>query len=85
MQRFDRTLGILLFLRSKPSVSAAALARQFDVSTRTIYRDLETQNPTIVLELLRWLGPGAELLEPHAWREGIREELRQMLASYPPQ
>jgi len=76
MQRFDRTLGILLFLRSKPSVSAAALARQFDVSTRTIYRDLE---------LLCWLGPGAELLEPHAWRERIREELRQMLASYPPQ
>ncbi len=28
------------------------------------------QNPTIVLELLRWLGPGAELLEPHAWRNG---------------
>jgi predicted DNA-binding transcriptional regulator YafY len=43
------------------------------------------QNPTIVLELLRWLGPGAELLEPHAWRERIREELSQMLASYPPQ
>ncbi len=43
------------------------------------------QNPTIVLELLRWLGPGAELLEPHAWRERVREELRLMLASYPPQ
>ena len=42
------------------------------------------QNPTIVLELLRWLGPGAELLEPQAWREQMREELGQMLASYPP-
>ncbi|HEU0000518.1 MAG TPA: HTH domain-containing protein, partial [Ktedonobacteraceae bacterium] len=42
MQRFDRILGILLFLRSKPSVSAAELARQFEVSTRTVYRDLET-------------------------------------------
>lgn len=41
MQRFDRILGILLFLRSKRSVSAAALARQFAVSTRTIHRDLE--------------------------------------------
>ncbi|HEY4384642.1 MAG TPA: WYL domain-containing protein [Ktedonobacteraceae bacterium] len=30
-------------------------------------------NPTIVLELLRWLGPGAELLEPQAWREMVRE------------
>ena len=42
------------------------------------------QNPTVVLELLRWLGPGAELLEPHAWRERLREELRQMLAYYTP-
>jgi predicted DNA-binding transcriptional regulator YafY len=42
------------------------------------------KNPTIVLELLRWLGPGAELLEPHAWRERMKEELRQMLASYTP-
>ncbi len=40
------------------------------------------QNPTVVLELLRWLGPGAELLEPVAWRERMKEELRQMLASY---
>ena len=42
------------------------------------------RNPTVVLELLRWLGPGAELLEPQNWREMIREELRQMLASYTP-
>jgi predicted DNA-binding transcriptional regulator YafY len=41
-------------------------------------------NPTFVLELLRWLGPGAELLEPQAWREQVREELRQMLAFYSP-
>lgn len=40
------------------------------------------QNPTVVLELMRWLGPGAELLEPVAWRERMKEELRQMLASY---
>src|SRR5579859_7809866 len=42
MQRFDRILGILLFLRTKPSISAAELARHFAASTRTIYRDLET-------------------------------------------
>ncbi|MDQ2905353.1 MAG: YafY family transcriptional regulator [Chloroflexota bacterium] len=40
------------------------------------------QNSTLVLELLRWLGPGAELLEPHAWRETMKEDLRQMLAPY---
>ncbi len=43
------------------------------------------QNPTLVLELVRWLGPEAELLEPVAWRERMKEELRQMLASYPSQ
>jgi len=32
-----------------------------------------------VLALLRWLGPGAELVEPAAWRERLREELRAML------
>jgi predicted DNA-binding transcriptional regulator YafY len=42
MQRFDRILGILLFLRSQRSVTASRLARQFGVSTRTIYRDIET-------------------------------------------
>jgi predicted DNA-binding transcriptional regulator YafY len=43
------------------------------------------QDPAVVLELLRWLGPGAELLEPQAWRERIREELKQMLACYTPE
>src|SRR5260370_14753881 len=42
MQRFDRILGILLFLRSKQSVSSSKLARHFEVSVRTIYRDLDT-------------------------------------------
>lgn len=39
-------------------------------------------NATLVLELLRWLGPGAELLEPLVWRQKIKEELRQMLEYY---
>jgi len=39
-------------------------------------------NRATVLELLRWLGPGAELLAPADWRDMAREELRRMLASY---
>lgn len=35
-----------------------------------------------VLELLRWLGPGAELLEPRQWRVLMKEQLTQMLARY---
>jgi predicted DNA-binding transcriptional regulator YafY len=42
MHRFDRALGILLLLRSGATVSAAELARRFEVSQRTIYRDVET-------------------------------------------
>ena len=40
------------------------------------------ENRAVVFELLRWLGPGTELLEPKAWREQIKEELQQMLSVY---
>jgi predicted DNA-binding transcriptional regulator YafY len=36
----------------------------------------------VVLELLRWLGPGAELVAPAAWRPALRAELSQMLNLY---
>jgi hypothetical protein len=39
-------------------------------------------NLSFVLELLRWLGPGAELLEPRAWREKARAELQIMIEQY---
>ena len=41
MNRIDRTLSILLLLRGGRAVSAANLARRFEVSVRTIYRDIE--------------------------------------------
>jgi len=41
MNRLDRVLGILLWLRSRKTVSAAELATQFEVSQRTIYRDIQ--------------------------------------------
>jgi len=42
------------------------------------------RDPAIVLELLRWLGPGAVLLEPEGWRAQMRADLQQMLAAYAP-
>jgi len=36
-------------------------------------------NREFVFELLRWLGPGAELVEPEAWRQALRDELKEML------
>ncbi len=41
MRRFDRMFGILLLLRDGKPVSAADLARRFNVSRRTIHRDLD--------------------------------------------
>jgi predicted DNA-binding transcriptional regulator YafY len=37
---------------------------------------------TVVMELMRWLGPGAELIEPVAWRSLLGEELEEMRRSY---
>jgi predicted DNA-binding transcriptional regulator YafY len=41
MNRVDRLLGIILTLQGRWHLTAAALAAQFEVSARTIYRDLE--------------------------------------------
>lgn len=42
MNRFDRVTAILIHLQAKRTVSGPALAEQFNVSLRTIYRDLRT-------------------------------------------
>jgi predicted DNA-binding transcriptional regulator YafY len=42
MNRFDRALGILLLLRGGKRISATTLAERFEVSVRTIYRDVDT-------------------------------------------
>jgi predicted DNA-binding transcriptional regulator YafY len=44
MRELDRILGILLLLQSGRATSAKQLAERFDVSTRTIYRDLRTMS-----------------------------------------
>ncbi len=41
MTRLDRALGILLLLSDQKSITATALAERFEVSVRTIYRDVE--------------------------------------------
>src|SRR5208337_2751715 len=41
MNRLDRTLGLLLLLRGGRIVSATELAARFEVSVRTVYRDIE--------------------------------------------
>jgi predicted DNA-binding transcriptional regulator YafY len=45
---------------------------------------LGEDNPAVVFDLLRWLGPGAELLEPRTWRAAFLAELQQMVETYRP-
>ena len=35
-----------------------------------------------VMQLVRWLGPGAEILEPLEWRDQMKDELERMRAAY---
>lgn len=42
MNKFDRVVSILMLLQTKPIVRAQDLADKFEVSLRTIYRDLRT-------------------------------------------
>jgi predicted DNA-binding transcriptional regulator YafY len=64
VNHFDRLFGILLVLQRKRAIAAAQLARQFEVSTRTIYRDLQTLNALgIPLYTTRGHGGGFRLRE----------------------
>lgn len=42
MNKFDRVVSLLLLLQSKKVVKAAEAAAHFDVSLRTVYRDIRT-------------------------------------------
>ncbi len=44
MKELDRILGILLALQGRRKISAKQLAARFEVSSRTIYRDLQTMS-----------------------------------------
>lgn len=40
MNRIDRLLALILFLQSRRVVTAEAMAAHFELSVRTIYRDI---------------------------------------------
>lgn len=62
MNRIDRLFAILLELQHKRRLRAQDLARQFEVSKRTIYRDLSALNQ-MGIPLAALPGEGFELVE----------------------
>jgi predicted DNA-binding transcriptional regulator YafY len=61
-----------------------AHARFEELSTRAgeVLMTFGENNQSFVFELLRWLGPGAELIEPEGWRKAFSEDIRAMLRNY---
>jgi len=57
-------------------------ARYEDLADDQVLMTFGQDDQEIVRELLRWLGPGAELLAPVEWRAALRDELAEMLAVY---
>jgi len=57
-------------------------ARYAELASGAVEIFFGESNRAFVFELLRWLGPGAELLEPHDWRAAFVEELRGMVDGY---
>jgi len=62
MNRIDRLFAILLTLQHKRRVRAQDLARQFEISKRTIYRDLSALNQ-MGIPIAALPGEGFELVE----------------------
>ncbi|HET9224022.1 MAG TPA: WYL domain-containing protein, partial [Roseiflexaceae bacterium] len=53
-----------------------------DLAEGQILMTFGEDDRAVVLELLRWLGPGAELVAPTTWRAALRAELSEMLGLY---
>lgn len=64
--KIDRLIAIIMILLEREKVSAKDLAQMFEVSTRTIYRDLESINQAGI-PILATAGPGggAEILKTY--------------------
>jgi predicted DNA-binding transcriptional regulator YafY len=57
-------------------------ARYTDLPSGQVELAFGESNREFVFELLRWLGPGAELLEPQDWRAEFVEEMRSIIGQY---
>lgn len=52
------------------------------VDDETVLMTYGENDISVVMDLLRWLGPGAQLMEPREWRQVAREQFKSMMESY---
>ncbi|MDU0200931.1 helix-turn-helix transcriptional regulator [Paenibacillus sp. MAH-36] len=65
--KIDRLLAMTVLLLNRGRVSAKELADRFEVSTKTIYRDMETLNQSgIPIVAYQGISGGFEIMEPYA-------------------
>ena len=62
MNKFDRIVSILVLLQSRKTIKATTIADQFDVSLRTVYRDIRTLE-TAGVPIIGEAGVGYSLVE----------------------
>ena len=82
MQVNNRLFEIIYILLQKKQVTAKELAERFEVSTRTIYRDVETlSNANIPIYSTKGKGGGIGLLDKYVLNKAIlsEEEQKQIL------
>lgn len=70
--KINRLLGIIMILLNRSTVTAKELADRFDVSTRTIYRDIDVLSSTgIPVYTNRGNGGGISLLEGYSLNKAL--------------
>lgn len=81
--KLERLLAMVVLLISKKQVQAAELAELFEVSVRTIYRDIETINRAgIPIVTSQGSGGGIGIMETYRLeREWLKEEELFAIAS----
>jgi predicted DNA-binding transcriptional regulator YafY len=85
MAEWARSSPVKIRLRRRQAERLATdwyyrFARFEKAGTDDIVMTYGESDPEKVFEFVRWLGPGAELIEPVAWRKRLGAELRAMAA-----
>ncbi|MBP2002014.1 putative DNA-binding transcriptional regulator YafY [Paenibacillus shirakamiensis] len=82
--KIDRLLGITILLLNRERVSAKELAERFEVSTKTIYRDMETLNQAgIPISAQQGTSGGFEMMQQFTLRRQFLtlQEMASLLAA----